>query len=117
MDILTTAKKYLKWFGILPTPVQNLPIRFRRFAPAINLLHTVLFCGGLLLYLLSLGHSLIFKAESHANIFMSAYLCTLTVMRVTLYFLMMRIRSELFVLIDDLEEVIKKSKQKSSLNS
>lgn len=113
MIILRTAKNYLKWFGILPIPVQNLPSIFRRFEPTVHLIHTVLFGGSLVLYLSSLGYFLIFIVKSRVTLFMSVFFCSLTTMRVTLYFLMVWGKSELFVLIDDLEDVIKKRKLKA----
>lgn len=109
MEILTTAQKYLKLFGIFPIPVQDLPSIFRNVAPTIHLIHTVLFAGSLLLYLSSLVHFLIFKANNHVTFFASAFFCTLTFMRVLVYFLMVSGRSELFELIDDLKGVVNRS--------
>lgn len=103
MKILSTSKKYLKWFGVLPIPGQ---------APTIHFIHTVLFSVGLLLYLSTLGHFLIFKAKSPVIFFISAFFFTVTLMRSTLYFLMLWVQSKLFVLVDDIEEEVNRSKLK-----
>lgn len=117
MEILITAKLYLRMFGILPIPQRNLPSVIRNCSPKINLIHIVLTSGCLLLYLSSLGHFLIFRVKSPIAFFQSVFFFTLTLMRVSLYFLILFEKSKLSALMDDLAEVVGKSKLKLFLRS
>lgn len=73
--------------------------------------------GCLLLYLSSLGHFLIFRVKSPIALLQSVFFFTVTLMQVSLYFLILFEKSKLSALMDDLAEVLGKSKLKLFLRS
>ena len=103
---LRLIKIYLKCFGIFSIPKQSLPTALRRYQMFINSLHIIFTGVSLLLYLSALAYFLVFKAKTLVIIFQAIFFTTVTLMRVTLYFLIIYKRTQLSVLMDDLEQMV-----------
>lgn len=100
------VKFYLEVFGIFPLSKQSLPTALQKHQMFINFLH-ILFTGvSLLLYLSALVYFLIFKAKSIVLTLQAIFFSTVTLMRVTLYFLTIQKREQLSLLMDDLEQMV-----------
>lgn len=103
---LRLIKIYLKLFGIFPMPKQSLPTALRQYRMFINTFHIAFTGVSLLLYLSALAYFLFFKARTVVIIFQAIFFTTVTLMRVTLYFLIIHKRTQLLVLMDDLEQLV-----------
>lgn len=99
-------KIYFKLIGILPVPKRNLPSFLREYRLLINLIHIAFIGISLLLYFSSLAYFLMFKARATFIIFQAIFFTTVTLMRVTLYFLIIHKRVQLTVLMNDLEQMV-----------
>lgn len=103
---LRIAKIYLKIFGIFPIPKQSLPLAARQYQQFINFLIIVFNSVSLLLYFSTLAYFLIFKVKTLIIFFQATFFTIVTFMRVTLYFLILLKKTQLSVLMDDLEQMI-----------
>lgn len=108
-------------FGIMSIPEQSLPSALREYKTAIRLILLAFTCLNLIIYALALVHFVIFKARNPTILFLCGLFFSTTLMRGTMYILILWNRTKLTTLIDDLEEVIEKSKRffyfKSSIDS
>lgn len=110
MEILISAKKYFRFFGIFPMSKRNLPAAFHSILPLINFFHIIMIICGLLAYFFSIVYYLIFKVNSPIGLFLSLFFLSATLMRVTLYFLILIEKSEISILMNDLKKTIQRSK-------
>lgn len=104
---LRLVRFHLKKFGIFPMTEKNLPKALRKYRMFINYLHVSFTGVSLILYFSALAHFLIFKARTVVIIFQAIFFTTVTLMRVTLYFLIVKKRDQLSLLMDDLELMVK----------
>lgn len=103
---LCLVKFFLRMFRIFPLSKQSLPSALQKHRMFINFLHIIITGVSLLLYLSALAYFLTFKAKSVVIIFQAIFFTTVTLMRVTLYFFIIHKRTQLLVLMDDLEQLV-----------
>lgn len=110
MAIFGASKLFLYIFGIVPISEKWWPNLSRKYKIAMSLFLIIFTSVSLCSYLASLGYFFIIKARSPIIFFLSAFFFTVTLMRVTLFFLILCERSKLSSLMDDLETTIEKRK-------
>lgn len=106
--MLSSAKMYMRMFGIFP--MSDLPSPFRSCSLLMNFIHIGLTAGCFILYVICLTHFLIVKVKSYSALFISLFFLVVGLMRLLLYFLILWKKSALLVFMNDLEKVIEKSK-------
>lgn len=111
MDILKSPKSYLIKVGILPIPEENIPIVFRKYKWIFEHLHIPIVLLFLMSYSCSVFYVLFFKAKNVAEYSESILFCAAAAMRLSLYFVLIRKRSELPTLFESLENLVNESKQ------
>lgn len=108
---------FLRMISIFPMSKQSLPTPIRQYQRLINLFHMVFIGISLVLYLSSLAYFLFFKARVLFIIFQAIFFTTVTLMRVTLYFLTINKRDQLAALMDDLEQMVEKREYSNAMKA
>lgn len=103
---LRIAKIYLQIFGIYPIAKQNLPPAAREYQKFINFLIIAFTSVNLLIYLSTLAYFLIFETKTQSIFFQSIFFTTMTLMRVTVFFLILSKKAQLSLLMDDFDQMI-----------
>lgn len=110
MLILRNVKKSLIIVGILPIQEKNLPKNLRKYQTLINWAHIIFMISWLMCYLLSVLGFLFLRAKTFGEYSESALFCVVTIMRFTLYIILVCQKSKLITVMDDLEKFMEKRK-------
>lgn len=110
MSILRNVRKSLIIVGILPIQEKNLPKNLRKYQTLINWVHIIFMISWLMCYLLSVLGFLFLRGKTFGEYSESGLFCVVTIMRFTLYIILVCQKSKLITVMDDLEKIIEKRK-------
>lgn len=110
MQFLKTTRKQLALLGILPIPKNCLPLSLQNYQNIIYKIHVTFMLFWLTTYTISVGCLVLFEANTFVEFGAAAFYCSVSLMHLISFLIFVKIKSNVLILMDDLEDIIRKSK-------
>lgn len=109
MPVFDDMRNYLAILGILPVPERVLPKNLQPYRSTIAWAQTIIIATCLMCYCCSMWWFVYFKAQTVGDYSVGILFCTISAVRLVLYLTMILKKSELPMVMDDLEKIIEAS--------
>lgn len=103
---LVSSKNFLMWLGILPVLEEDFPSSLKEYRLKFNFLHISILKIWLICYFFSVLSFLIFVANSFQQYTESGLFFTLSILRITVYFIMVSKRMEISMITEEIENLV-----------
>lgn len=110
MPVLATPKRHLRMLGIFPVPEHYFPESLRDYRLIFNCVHILFIVVMMMCYSSAMLLFPIFKANTFDEYSESVLFCSVAILRVILYVILFFKKSQLLALLDELDEIVEKSK-------
>lgn len=111
MILLSTVKRRFVILGIFPISKENMPKNLQIYQMLINKIHIGFVILSLLLYTASVFYFVLSKAKNFAQYAEGSLFCALTLFRIISYLVINSKKSNLSILMTDLESTIQQRKE------